>query len=94
MQVYLIKISTMGGSKLHSVAFESERVAKTVALGFNQEWQSGDVVLREGEEIPGGRVLVDDHSYKLDRTTSEEHLRKTALSKLSAEEKKALGVKP
>ncbi len=92
MEVYLMKRSTMGGSNLMKEAFIHKETCELKCGDLKEEWVDYRPLKASGEEISGGRVIVEGKVYNLDKTDPKVIYRKRALKKLTKKEKEALGL--
>ena len=107
MQVWLLRISSMGGSGCKDekgvlccngytdTAFVDVGAANEWADRNDEEWRSYKPEANEGFEVVVSSidcVAVGRKIFNLDRSTSEDAIKSRALSKLSEEEKDALGL--
>jgi len=91
-QVWLLKESYMGGSELMDTAYFTEAVALEAASDRSNNQNMVSIVKEACESLGDGRCIVNGKVYFLDMTSLTELHRSQALSKLSDDEKKALGL--
>lgn len=91
-QVWLVKVSNMAGSELMDTAYFTEAVAMEVAGGESNDQNQVSLVTETCESLGDGRCIVNGKVYFLDMTSLTELHQSQALSKLSDDEKKALGL--
>ena len=68
MEVFLMERSTMGGSSLTKNAFLYKETCLLKCEDLEEEWVDYKPIKSNGEEISGGRVIVEGKVYNLDKT--------------------------
>lgn len=94
MDVWLIHKDGLSGTELLGPAFIDEVACRNFCKEHHSDFIDYIPVKKEAEEISKERVIVDLRVFPLDRTEGKTAIIRRALSKLTTEEIKALGINP
>lgn len=92
MQVYQVKVSNMGSSRILNTVYLCKTMAQLVAAKAQEEWATYSVQRVSAEEISDDRCIIGDRVFKLDRTEGVGSLIETAKAKLTQAEQVAVGL--